>query len=644
MIHYEKNSLRKRAIAVVLSVLMLLCMLPVSAADGITLTVGNASVADGGTVEMPITVQGSGVNIVQGNVAYDADCLELVDIRLGDMGGILASKSSIDWASMQDTKSGGTLCILVFRLLQKPIKSTAVRIKSAAAFSENGSAVKVHTVGNTVGGSSCIHQPVADAAVAASCTVGGLSAGTHCGLCGEIITAQQPTPPLGHLWKDNVCQRCGKIYSESMASIEIDDVTVGRASEFTVTARIKNNPGIVAAVINPIYDRSVLTLVSAELCSGVGGLFSFVDRIVWLNQETYSADGDFFRLTFRVETHEDCETEIGFSVGKNGILNMDEEEQEFYFIPSKINITACEHSYIDADAVMPTCENAGRTAGKRCIKCGYVKDTSTVPAFGHAWEGGACTRCGKTLDKCPTITVGSATAGVGDTVKLDITVNNNPGIAAASFDIEYDRTVLELVGTETGDFPGLLQCDRMLVWCNLENVTKDGVLAHLTFRVIGDGFIRTSVSVSCGEGSFSNTSEQDVAFVAARGTVSRSCSAGHTAAVFGENIPATCTEAGCTTGVGCIWCGAVITVPEQLPALGHRYVNGYCETCGEKCPYTPGDINADGKIDTRDLVRLMKYISGADVELQGGDVNGDGKIDTRDLVRLMKMISEKKTA
>jgi uncharacterized protein YjdB/Leucine-rich repeat (LRR) protein len=52
-----------------------------------------------------------------------------------------------------------------------------------------------------------------------------------------------------------------------------------------------------------------------------------------------------------------------------------------------------------------------------------------------------------------------------------------------------------------------------------------------------------------------------------------------------------------------------------------------------------GDINEDGKVDTNDLVRLMKKISenAQDTYL---DINGDGKVDTNDLIRLMKYLTD----
>ena len=62
--------------------------------------------------------------------------------------------------------------------------------------------------------------------------------------------------------------------------------------------------------------------------------------------------------------------------------------------------------------------------------------------------------------------------------------------------------------------------------------------------------------------------------------------------------------------------------------------------------YLAGDITCDGELDTRDIVRGMKYISGtfevgelSNDALIAFDSNFDGVIDVKDLVRAMKLIA-----
>ena len=64
-------------------------------------------------------------------------------------------------------------------------------------------------ISNIMGGSSdnaddgggdkpCEHNVVVDEAVEATCTSTGLTEGSHCGRCGEVLTAQEEVPALGH--------------------------------------------------------------------------------------------------------------------------------------------------------------------------------------------------------------------------------------------------------------------------------------------------------------------------------------------------------------------------------------------------------------------------------------------------------------
>ena len=49
------------------------------------------------------------------------------------------------------------------------------------------------------------HTAVTDAAVAATCTETGLTEGSHCSVCDEVLVAQETTPALGHAWSTNNC-------------------------------------------------------------------------------------------------------------------------------------------------------------------------------------------------------------------------------------------------------------------------------------------------------------------------------------------------------------------------------------------------------------------------------------------------------
>lgn len=62
------------------------------------------------------------------------------------------------------------------------------------------------------------HTPVADTAVAASCESTGLTEGSHCSVCGKVLTEQTVVPAAGHKWSEykesgklkRKCSVCGK--------------------------------------------------------------------------------------------------------------------------------------------------------------------------------------------------------------------------------------------------------------------------------------------------------------------------------------------------------------------------------------------------------------------------------------------------
>ena len=57
--------------------------------------------------------------------------------------------------------------------------------------------------------------------------------------------------------------------------------------------------------------------------------------------------------------------------------------------------------------------------------------------------------------------------------------------------------------------------------------------------------------------------------------------------------------------------------------------------------YLPGDVNGDGKVNNKDVNRLLQYLAGDNVEvvLFACDVNGDGKINNKDVNRLLQYLA-----
>lgn len=54
------------------------------------------------------------------------------------------------------------------------------------------------------------HTSVTDKAVAPTCGKTGLTAGKHCSVCGEVLTAQKEVAALEHKYSGGVCTRCGE--------------------------------------------------------------------------------------------------------------------------------------------------------------------------------------------------------------------------------------------------------------------------------------------------------------------------------------------------------------------------------------------------------------------------------------------------
>ena len=100
------------------------------------------------------------------------------------------------------------------------------------------------------------------------------------------------------------------------------------------------------------------------------------------------------------------------------------------------------------------------------------------------------------------------------------------------------------------------------------------------------------------------------------------------------------------------WSDWTVIQPATTESEGLR--GRTCSVCGKeetevipKLDFIYGDVNGDGKINGRDVVKLAKYLAAYNESTgessvavsPGADVNGDGKINGRDLVKLRKYLA-----
>lgn len=83
-------------------------------------------------------------------------------------------------------------------------------------YGSNGSAAEMYARDNNIHfeGEHGTHKAVIDAAVAPTCTENGFGRGSHCSICGMIMSVQEYIPAYGHDFANDICIYCGQSYEE----------------------------------------------------------------------------------------------------------------------------------------------------------------------------------------------------------------------------------------------------------------------------------------------------------------------------------------------------------------------------------------------------------------------------------------------
>ncbi len=183
----------------------------------------------------------------------------------------------------------------------------------------------------------------------------------------------------------------------------------------------------------------------------------------------------------------------------------------------------------------------------------------------------------------PTFSVDGHYGAPGQSVTVEINVENNPGIMGTILTLEYDPK-LTLTEVSAGDAfselvftaPGVLTSPCNFVWDGQETpATEDGTILKLTFAVSEDTkrYDKLNVSISYDDGDI---------------------------------------------------------VDENFRPISPKVLSGYVNVID----YKPGDVNRDNTVNTVDITWLRRYRAGGyDVTIfeDAADVNDDDKINTVDI-------------
>ncbi len=464
------------------------------------------------------------------------------------------------------------------------------------------------------------HTEVVDEAKAPTCTETGLTEGKHCSVCEEVLVAQTVVDALGHTEVIDsavpaTCITTGLTEGKhcSVCNTVLVKQTVIDALGHTEGQVVKENNVDPDCVNAGSYDSVVYCTVCSEE----------------LERETITVDALGHTEVIDAAKAATC-TETGLTEGKhcsvcnevlveqNPVAALGHKDENNDYTCDTCNTDLCtNHTETVIPAVAPTCTESGLSEGKKCSICGDILAAQTViDALGHTEvvdkaKAPTCTETGLTEGKhcsvCNTILVKQTVIdALGHTEGQVVKENNvDPDcVNAGSYDnvvyctvchaeVSRKTITVDALGhdmvtdpakdptcTETGLTEGK-HCSR----CDYK-VEQNTIpaLGHTE----GEAVKKNEVAADCvNSGSYDNVVYCTVCGEeVSRETITVSA-LGHKK-VVDEAIDPTCTTPGLTEGEHCSVCNKVFVMQKTISALGHKYVDGKCENCGEKDPnYVP---------------------------------------------------------
>ncbi len=253
------------------------------------------------------------------------------------------------------------------------------------------------------------------------------------------------------------------------------------------------------------------------------------------------------------------------------------------------------HAEVTDKAVAPTCTTTGLTEGKHCSVCGEILvKQETVKALGHTevidkadaptctetglTEGKHCSVCGEILVKQEVV------KALGHNYKTQW----NQGNAQGHW---HDCTRCDAHSEAEAHVPNVpAATEDTAKYCTVCGYVMEAQLNHTHKPVLVKGFAASCTEngrmdyYTCHCGKWFTDTEGKTEITDTSSVILPKL--GHTE-VIDKAVAPSCTETGLTEGSHCETCGEVLTAQQEIPALGHDYVNEVCTRCREEDPAAP---------------------------------------------------------
>ncbi|MBO5359251.1 MAG: amidase domain-containing protein [Clostridia bacterium] len=365
------------------------------------------------------------------------------------------------------------------------------------------------------------HTVVIDKAVPPTCLETGLTEGSHCSGCNEVIVAQEVVPALDHDWGDwKITTEAGCITNGERKAVCNRDASHIKTevipakghtsvSEDAIPATCLNSgktEGSHCSVCNAVIKK-------AEYIAPLGHDWGEWD----VKDPTCTEDGYEHRVCKRDPSHVEHE-----------------------------DIKALGHSAETIPAVEPTCEDTGLTEGSVCSTCDKVLvEQEVVPALGHDW-------------------------GEWEEINSDC-INDGSRKRVCNRDISHiQEEVIPAAGhvivTDPGKDP---TCeDAGLTEGSHCSTCKEIIVKQQIIPALGHDWGEWDIKEpTCTEEGYKNrVCNRDSSHTQGEILYAK----GHTEEID-TGYSATCEEPGLSKGSHCSECGEVLAAQEVIPALGHDW-------------------------------------------------------------------------